>query len=149
MGRCHHYSCGSALEAYAVAEFRGRTDVVEKVDVQAVCAEHVSGYLCELAAVIATVVGDADLKVVSLDILENVVCKPLGGHSDSVLVHPVGADTHDAAETAGTELEIAVERILEICLRAFHKGFHFIPCLLVEFFAEPALSCSFVVSHMY
>ena len=45
----------------------------------------------------------------------DVVCKSLGGHSYSVFVHPVRADSHNAAKSSGAEFQVSVECILESC----------------------------------
>ena len=63
--------------------------------------------------VVPTVERNADGMVFARNILENVVCKPLSGHSHSVFVHPVGAHTHLTAKSAGTEFQFPVESVLK------------------------------------
>ena len=79
----------------------------------AVGGEDVGGDAGELLAVVARVVGDADLGVVSFVVREDIVGEALGGHADRVAVHAVGPHAHDAAQAAGPELEVLVERVLE------------------------------------
>ena len=128
-----------------VAELRHGPDVVEQEHIQAVGAEDVGGYLGEQFGVVAAVVGVADPDVLALDLLQDVVGESLGGHSDSVLVHPVGSDSHDAPETSGTEFKILVESVLEPGgvvvpeLYDFHLG------LGVEVPLQPLLGRCFII----
>ena len=88
-------------------------------------------------AVVARIVGDADLGVVAVVMREDVVGESLGGHPDGVPVHPVGSDPHDATKSTGAEFEVLSECVLQLRLVAaehladLHLGF------LVEIAFEP------------
>ena len=111
-GRDHHAGDGSH-PADRVAQFRRRTEIVEDEHMQAVGAEYVRCDLGELLGVVAAVIGNADADVVAGRLFKNIVGQPLGRHADSIFVHPVGSDSHDASESSGAELQILVESILE------------------------------------
>ena len=57
-----------------------------------------------------------------------------------ILVHTVGTDTHDAAQTTRTELQRTIESIDEIGLVfLLHQRLHFCTRLSVKRFASPYL----------
>ena len=136
-----------SLLADGIAHLGSGTDVVEDVHVDAVGGKDVRCDARELAAVVAAVVGDTDLEVVSLDVLEDVVGESLRGHSDRVFVHAVGAYAHDAPEASGTELEVLVECILEpgrvVVAELDDTAFG----LRIEISVQPALGHFFIIFH--
>ena len=74
---------------------------------------------------------------------QDIVGKALSGHAHDILVHAVGACTHDAAQSAGTKLQVLIECVdeggLVLCVE---HGLYFFSCLFVEGRAEPLLrSC--------
>ena len=111
-GGYHHTGYGS-LGADGVAEFGGGTDVIEQEHMQAVGAEHIGRDARELLAVVAAVKRDADAEVIALYMRTDIIGESLGGHAHGVFVHAVRADSHDAAQAAGTEFQIPVKRILK------------------------------------
>ena len=96
MGGRNHDSGGGTHITDGIAKLRRRTDVVEYEHMQAIGTQDVSCNLGKSLGIVAAVVGNADTDVVSLNMLEDVVGKSLGGHADRVLVHPVCTNTHDA-----------------------------------------------------
>ena len=113
VGGRYHNAGNRLLEAYCVAQFGRRTDVVEDENVYAVGRHHIRGDTCELLAVVAAVVGDAEAQVIPLAMAQHIVREALGGHSNRVFVHTVGTHAHNAAQASGAELQILVESILE------------------------------------
>ena len=136
------------FQAHGIAHHRRGPDIVENEHVDAVRGEHVGGDLGEFLAVVAGIIGDADLRIGVVHVAQDIVRKALGGHSDGVLVHPVGSDAHNAAETAGTEFKVLVERILEC---GGVQGAHPLDLhlgLLVEITFQPAHRFQFVFFHV-
>ena len=111
-GGDHHAGHG-ALQPHRVAHLGRRTDVVEDIDVDAVGREDVRRDAGEFLALVAGVVGDADLGVVPFVMREDIVGQSLRGHAYRIAVHPVGTDAHDAAQATGAELEVLVKSIFE------------------------------------
>ena len=80
--------------------------------------------------------------------LFDVVRKSLSGHSDSVFIHPVGADSHYATETAGPEFEILIERIFKRYRISVSKFYDFAFGLGIEIAVNPAFNGLFVIFHI-
>ena len=146
----NHHSGNGLLEPDCIAEFRSRPDILEEEDVHPVGAEHVCCYPGKKLAVVPAVIRDADSDVISVNRLAisidtlcgmclDILGKALCGHTHSVLVHPVGADAHDASEATGTKLEIAVECILESCRVIVPQLDDLTFSLGIEIPVEPAL----------
>ena len=110
-GRHHHARDGFFL-ADGITHFGRRPQVVEQIDIDAVGGKHVRRNLGKLAAVVAAVVRDAYAQFTAA-MLFDVVGQSLGCHTHGVFVHPVGAYAHNAAQTARTEFQTAVEGILQ------------------------------------
>ena len=85
--------------------------LLEEVDAYAVGREYAGGRLGEEAGVVAAVVADADGLGALGERLVDVVGESLRGRAHGVYVHAVAADTHDAAQAPGPELQIVVERL--------------------------------------
>ncbi len=81
----------------------------------------------------------ADLGEILEGFLE-IVGEALGGGTHGVDVHAVGAGAHDAAQTAGAELELTVEALDELGLiLGVEHTLHFGTGLGVIFVAKPLL----------
>ena len=111
----------------------------------AVGAQHVGGNPGEELGIVAAVVGYADLDVVIRGVLEYVVGKALCRHPDRVLVHPVGAHSHQAAQAARTEIQILVESVLETGGIAVPEFYHLDPGLRIEIPFKPFPGCLVIV----
>ena len=79
--------------------------------------------------------------------LLDVVREALGGHAHRVLVHPVGAHAHDAAEAAGAEFQVAVEGVFQPYRIGFLQFLDFCLGFGVEVPFEPALDHFLVIFH--
>ena len=146
----HHHAGGSALEADGVRKFGRRTNIVEKINVDAVGAHYVRGDPGELTAVIAAVEGHADAQVLSSgETAQHIVRKALRSHSYRVFVHAVGAGTHNAAKATGAEFKILVEGVLKSFGIGVAKMRDLCFCLLVEIAVQPSSSLDFIVFHIY
>ena len=145
MGCGHHHARDGALLADRIAQLRSRADVVEYEYMESVGTQDVGRDLGEHLGVVAAVVGDADPDVILMYVLEDIVRKTLGGHSDGISVHPVGPDTHQPAQSARAEFQCLVECVLETCrivvpqFEDFHLG------LGVEITVQPFFRCGDVV----
>ena len=80
------------------------------MDLDAVCSENGSSFLCKNVRLDAAVVGNSNGGV--LECLVNIIGKTLSSTSYSVNVHSVCACADNASETACTEFEITVESVL-------------------------------------
>ena len=127
------------------AQLEGDAGVVNVNDMESVGTQDVGRDLGEHLGVVAAVVGDANPDVIFVDILEDIVRKTLGGHSNGISVHPVGPDTHQPAQSARAEFQCLVECVLETCrivvpqFEDFHLG------LGVEITVQPFFRCGDVV----
>ena len=142
-----HNAGGGVLDADAVAQFRGGTQILEKIHLDAVVAKNLGRYLRKQTGVVAAVVADAHAGS-TFHLFLDVVGEALGGHAHSVLVHAVGAHAHDAAEAAGAELQIPVKCVFQRYRIRFHQLFDFCFGLLIEIAGEPALCHFFVIFHI-
>ena len=107
-GGDHHAGDGTGL-ADGITELGSRPDAIEYVDMQAVGAQDISCDPGKKFRIVAAVVRNADGHILTLCMLENVVCQALGSHTDSVPVHPVGTHTHHSPESSCAELKILIE----------------------------------------
>ena len=84
----------------------------------------------------------ADVLLAS-ECLVDIVGKALSGHTYNILVHAVGARTHDTAQTASTKLQILIKCVdegsLVLCIE---HSLHFSLCLGVKSGRKPLLSLS-------
>ena len=75
-----------------------------------------------------------------LEALVQVVRQTLGRCTYGVDVHTVGTYTHNAAQTARTELQVFVEGLDQLVLvRIFQHSFHFCLCLGIVCRSQPLL----------
>ena len=72
----------------------------------------------------------------------DVVGETLGGHRHGVDVHAVGAGTHDAAQAASAELEVAVEALGEFVRVLVEHVLHALSRFFIVLLCEPRF-CSF------
>src|SRR6202012_1535494 len=91
---------------------RGAKALEEKY-LDAVGRHDVRRDLGELAAVVPAVVGDGHADLAGY-LLPEVIGIALGRHPDGVLVHPVGAGAHDAAQATRPEFQGLVEGVVEL-----------------------------------
>ena len=89
----------------------GRTEALKQICLDTVGAEDSSNALGKHTAVVAAVVTDNNALTTFGESLVYVVGKALCGHAHDVLVHAVGAHTHDTAQTPGTEFQTLIEGI--------------------------------------
>ena len=75
----------------------------------------------------------------------DVVGKSLGSHTHGIFVHPVRADSHNSAESSGSEFKIAVECILEAGRIGIPELKHLAFGLIVKIAVKPLLSSCFIV----
>ena len=117
MRSCYVHTSLTSEMAYRERTLRCRTHVVEKIHLDAVCGEDVSYCLGKQAAVVTAVVAhDYRNRTASGKILFQIICKALCSHSHCVNVHSVTACSHYTAESAGTEFQIFVETLYQLCL---------------------------------
>ena len=76
----------------------------------------------------------------------HVVRQALGGHADGVFVHAVGANAHDAAQTARSEFQVAVEGIFETGRIIVPEFEDLTFGLRIEISVEPTLGYFFVIT---
>ncbi len=130
-------------------DLRRGTQALEEICLDAVGREDGCNGLCKHTAVVAVVVTYYDSEVVtSGECLQDIVGKTLGGHTNDILVHAVGAGTHDATQTARTELEVLIEGVDERCLVGIVQHcLYFLTCLLVKGRRKPFLSPCLALSN--
>ena len=114
--RGHHHAAFAAELPDSEAELRSRTERVEQEYPETIRCEDVGHAFGELAAVVATVVTDSHLYLLSGKCLGEVIGKPLRGHAYRVDIHPVRSHTHDAAQTSCTKFQISVETFGKLLL---------------------------------
>ncbi len=120
--------------AYGERDFRGRTHVLEEIDVDAVGCEDVGNAVGEHVGIVAAVdsYDHTDLVASSIVFLE-IVGKSLCCCAYRIDVHAVGAGTHDAPQSTSTKLKSLVETVNQFCLVFFLKHcLYGILCLCVE-----------------
>ena len=89
----------------------GGAEALEQVSLDAVGAEDGCNALGKHATVVAAIVTNNNTLSTFWESLVYVVGKALCGHTYNILVHAVGAYSHDTAQTTGTELQALVEGI--------------------------------------
>ncbi len=113
---------------------------LEEVHLDAVGREDVSHALGEHASVVTAVVAYYHRALLAREGFKDVVGEALRGHAHDILVHAVGAGSHDAAQTAGAELQVLVEGVDERRLVvSIEHLLYFTAGLLVEGGSEPLL----------
>ena len=127
---------------------RRRTQTLKQIHLDTVGGENIRYRLCEQPTVVAAVVPYHNGYLTVLHVLEAVLCLhfqqvvgiALRSLRYDVLVHTIGARTHDTAQTARTELQCSVETIHEFCLvLGFHHCFHLCLGLGIVFTVQPTL----------
>ena len=91
------------------AQLGRRTERVEQVNLESVRCEDVGDAFRKQPAVVAAVVPDSDLDLLTRKGFFQVVRKALRSHADRVDVHPVRADSHDSPQAARAELQIFIK----------------------------------------
>ena len=115
--------------------------LVEEVDLDAVGREDIGHRAGVEVGVVAAVVTDdgADLLAV-LEALLQIVGESLRRHADGIDVHAVGARAHDAAQSARSKFQVAVERLNQFRLVGIvEHGLNGMARILVEVGSEPLL----------
>ena len=143
--------------SYGERALRCGAQIVEKINLYAVCREDISHSFGKQARVVATVVAHyyRDLLLV-FKVHFKVIGKPLCSHSNGVDVHSVGACAHDAAQATRSELEVFIERLYKrVFVVAVQHVLDSLSCCFVESRSKP-LSCflftlvnKFFVLHSY
>ena len=100
----HHDATLAAELTDRIGDHRGRAERIVEVDFDAVCREHVGGRLREEGAVVSSVVSDSDGDFFTSKALQEVVGQSLRRHADGVLIHTIGAGSHDATQTSRAKL---------------------------------------------
>ncbi len=139
----HHHAGVAFHFAHGKRKLRGGAEAVEDVDLDAVGRHHVGGDVGEGWTVVATVIRDGDTQVLLVGVhLLDVVGEALGGHGHGVDIHAVGAGTHDAAQSAGAELEVAVEALGQFVRVVVEHVLHALSRFFIVLLCEPRF-CSF------
>ena len=134
---CHHHTRLAAEVAHGKRKLGSGTQSLEQIHMEAVCRQHIGGNLGKLAAVVAAVVAHSSLDGVGRgEALLHIVGQALGGHSHRVFIHAVGAHAHNAAQAAGTKLQIAVETLVQL-VRVVHHVADSLLCFLVVLAVQP------------
>ena len=130
------------------AHLRRRTQALKEIHLDAVRREDIGYRLRKEPTVITAVVTNDNRYTTVLHVLktaffldlEHIISVTLRCHRNDVLVHAVRTRTHDAAQTARTELEGAIESIdefgLVLCL---HHRLHLCTGLSVKRLFRPSL----------
>ena len=119
------------------AQLGRRTERVEQVNLESVRCEDVGDAFRKQPAVVAAVVPDSDLDLLTRKGFFQVVRKALRSHADRVDVHPVGAYPHDAAQAARAEFEVFVEALGQLAQVVIHKIFDLLFRVFVVVSGEP------------
>ena len=86
---------------------------------------------------------DADLVAV-LEVLLQIVGEALCSHAYRVDIHAVRTCSHDTAETAGTELQVLIERLHEVGLVGIvQHSLNLLASFFIEIWGQPLL-CFFL-----
>ena len=78
----------------------------------AISSHHLSGNTGKFCTAVARIVGNGNGRTLRNG-LKHVVCQPLGCLSDRVRIHAVGANPHQAAQSAGPKFQIGVKGLNE------------------------------------
>ena len=133
----HHHTRLAAEVAHGKRKLGSGTQCLEQIYMEAVCGQHIGSNLGKLAAVVAAVVAHSSLDGIGCgEALLHIVGQALGGHSHRVFVHAVGAHAHNAAQTAGAELQAAVETLVQL-IRVIHHVADCLLCFLVVLAVQP------------
>ena len=147
-GRDIHTGLGLKI-ADSEGTLRRWAQVIEDISLDAIGREDVCYCLGIQTAVVAAVVADhyRDLFTI-LEVLFQIVGKALGGHTDNIDVHAVGARSHDTTQSAGTKLQVFIETLDELCLvRIVKHSLNIFACLLVKRRREPCLCLSLTLGY--
>ena len=137
--------------------FRCRTQILEKINLNAVCRENVGNGFGEQTRIVAAVVAYhyRDLLLV-LEVYFKVIGKSLRCHTNGVDVHTVRACAHNAAQTARSKLKVFVKRLnKKVFVLAVHHFLNSLAGCFVESRSEPlccfllALGNKFFVLHSF
>ena len=90
--------------------FRSRTHIIKQIYFNAIGRENISRSLCKQTAVVTTVVTYyyRNLRQI-LEVLLQIIGKPLSGSTYCINVHTVATYPHDTAQTACTKFQILIE----------------------------------------
>ena len=146
---CRHVHTALTFEMTdSERHLRRRTQRLEQIDLDAVGGEDIGNRFSEHTSVITAVMTYYNRYAPVLHVLktafslhlQHIVGITLGSHRYDILVHTVRARTHNTAQTAGTELQSAIESINEcgLVLRLHHR-FHLCAGLRIERFLGPYL----------
>ena len=106
------YAALAAQLTDSIGEFGSRTERIEQIYLDAVGRENVCDDFSEFAGVVTHVVAHNNTYLGQVgESLVQIVGEALGCSAYGVYVHAVGACAHNAAETAGAEFKVAIERI--------------------------------------
>ena len=128
---------------------RCRAKIIEDISLDAVGREDVCHCLSVQAAVVAAVVANNNRDLLTVfEVLLQIVGKTLCGHANDIDVHAVCTRTHDAAQSAGTKLQVFIETLDELCLvRIVKHSLNIVACLLVKRRREPCLCLSLTLGY--
>ena len=101
----------AAQFANCKAQFGGRTELIEQVNLEAVRGENIGYTLSKKARIITRIVSHRNLNFLTCKTLFQIVRQTLGCHTYGVLVHTVRAHAHNATQTTGTELQVLIEAL--------------------------------------
>ena len=147
--RCGYVHTALALQVTDSKTYlRCRTQALEQIYLDSVGREDVCHGLGEQTSVVTAVMTYHYCYATVLYVLEStfllhfehVIRITLCRHSNNVLVHTVRTGAHDTAQTAGTELQSAIESIDKLgFVLGFHHCFHLCAGLRVKRFTSPNL----------
>ena len=121
---------------------------LEKVHLDAISREDIGYGLSKHASVISTIVTNYNRALLSRECFVDIVGKALCGHAHDVLVHTVGAGTHDATQTTSTKLQITIKCIDQISfVRIIQHSLNILTCLLIKGGSQPFLCTCFALSN--
>ena len=85
---------------------------LEKINLNPVGREDIGDRFCKQTAVVTAIVANNNRDFLAISkVLEQIVSQSLCGRTDYIDIHTIGAGSHDATETTGTEFQRTVESI--------------------------------------
>ena len=107
---CYHYAGAAVQCSYCPGQHGGRHEFLVDVYLDTVGSENLCCALGEVVGLDTAVAGDSHGLLLAA--CENILSKTLSSLLYGVYVHSVGACADNAAESAGAELEVAVEAVV-------------------------------------
>ena len=140
MRSCNHNTALTFQMADRVAQLRNRTQRIKQVNFNSIGCKYIGCNFSELGTVVSAVERNRNRNLRKiLEVLFQIVCNTLSSHTNSIFVHTVSTNTHNASQTTCTELKISVKTLLQLFRIVLHQSFNLITCSLIIIFAKPLL----------